>query len=294
MNIDSWFVTGFTDGEGCFLISLSKDKKQITGWRVKYTFTISSHKKDQALLEQIQSFFGGVGSINSKHGPQSIQLRVESRKDLAVVISHLDKFPLLTKKYADYELFKQAFMLILNKEHLTMEGLRKIVSIKATMNRGLSEELKAAFPKIIPIARPLVKNQKIQDSNWLAGFTSAEGCFMIKTINSSSNLKNVGVYLRFELTQHARDEYLIKSLIEYLGCGTVHKNKEAFTFQVTKFSDIRDKIIPFFAEYPINGTKLMDYLDWCKAAELIQSKAHLTQDGLDEILKIKAGMNKGR
>jgi len=56
-------------------------------------------------------------------------------------------------------------MLILNKEHLTMEGLRKIVSIKATMNRGLSEELKAAFPKIIPIARPLVKNQKIQDSN---------------------------------------------------------------------------------------------------------------------------------
>jgi hypothetical protein len=52
-------------------------------------------------------------------------------------------------------------MLILNKEHRTMEGLRKVVSIKATMNRGLSDVLKTAFPKTIPVQRPIVENQKI-------------------------------------------------------------------------------------------------------------------------------------
>jgi hypothetical protein len=45
-------------------------------------------------------------------------------------------------------------MLILNKEHLTMEGLRKIVAIKASMNNGLSDELKAAFTNLPPVERP--------------------------------------------------------------------------------------------------------------------------------------------
>jgi hypothetical protein len=51
--------------------------------------------------------------------------------------------------------------LIKNKEHLTTEGLHKIVAIKASMNNSLSDELKAAFPDITPVARPLVHNQEI-------------------------------------------------------------------------------------------------------------------------------------
>ena len=35
------------------------------------------------------------------------------------------------------------------KEHLTIEGLHKIVAIKASMNWGLSDELKKEFPNII-------------------------------------------------------------------------------------------------------------------------------------------------
>ena len=32
------------------------------------------------------------------------------------------------------------------REHLTLEGLHKIIAIIASMNWGLSEELKLAFP----------------------------------------------------------------------------------------------------------------------------------------------------
>jgi len=49
------------------------------------------------------------------------------------------------------------------KEHLTIEGLHKIVAIKASINLGLSNDLKTAFPGIIPIKRPLIQNQKILD-----------------------------------------------------------------------------------------------------------------------------------
>ena len=55
--------------------------------------------------------------------------------------------------------------MINRKEHLTIEGLRKIVAIKASMNLGLSEELKKAFPDIVPALRPLVVDQKINDPN---------------------------------------------------------------------------------------------------------------------------------
>jgi len=51
------------------------------------------------------------------------------------------------------------------KEHLTFEGLRKIVAIKAVMNRGLSDVLRSAFPDVVPVTRLLVKNKKVQDMN---------------------------------------------------------------------------------------------------------------------------------
>jgi hypothetical protein len=53
--------------------------------------------------------------------------------------------------------------LIQNKKHLTADGLKEIVSIKASMNLGLSESLKAVFPNVIPVSRPLAISQKIQD-----------------------------------------------------------------------------------------------------------------------------------
>lgn len=43
-------------------------------------------------------------------------------------------------------------------EHLTFEDLQKIVAIKASLNLGLSPQLKSAFPNIIPIPKPLVES----------------------------------------------------------------------------------------------------------------------------------------
>ena len=44
-----------------------------------------------------------------------------------------------------------------NKQHLTMEGLHKIVSLKKSLNLGLSDELNTAFSNIVVINRPLIK-----------------------------------------------------------------------------------------------------------------------------------------
>lgn len=64
----------------------------------------------------------------------------------------------------------------------TLNDGKKFVVIKASMNYGLSEELKAAavFTDIIPEQRPSVLDCLIKDPNLLAGFATGEGCFYIK------------------------------------------------------------------------------------------------------------------
>lgn len=90
------------------------------------------------------------------------------------------KYPLLTQKKAYFILWVKAIELIKNKEHLTLKGVQKIVNLKASINWGLTDVLKLAFPNTIQVLRPLVEVPKTFDSNWIAGFVSAEGCFMVK------------------------------------------------------------------------------------------------------------------
>lgn len=54
------------------------------------------------------------------------------------------------------------------------------------------------------------------------------------------------------------------------------------------------KIIPFFRKYPLHGTKRLDFEDFCKIIELVKNKEHLTNKGIEEIIKIQSGMNRNR
>jgi hypothetical protein len=183
---------------------------------------------------------------------------------------------------------------MINKSHLSSEGLSQVVGIKASLNKGLSDELKGHFSNTIPVPRPTVEFQGIPDPNWLAGFTSAEGNFFIQIVKALGYKCGAQVKLRFSISQHARDQELIQSLKEYLDCGNYypHSNRDTGEFVVTEFSDIVEKIIPFFNKHQIEGVKALDFVDFCKVAELMSKQAHLTPEGLEEIRKIKAEKNK--
>jgi hypothetical protein len=52
--------------------------------------------------------------------------------------------------------------------------------------------------------------------------------------------------------------------------------------------------VPFFKKYPILGVKALDFNDWCKGAEIIKDKTHLTPEGLAQLKALKSGMYKNR
>lgn len=101
--------------------------------------------RDLSLLQEIQAYFGGIGGITE--GKRNCAYYVSSIEHLTtVVIPHFVKYPLITQKLGDFLLFKTVVDIINTKEHLTMKGIQKIVSLKASINLGLTDELKAAFP----------------------------------------------------------------------------------------------------------------------------------------------------
>ncbi len=292
---DPNFLTGFTDAEGSFVLSITKSNTVRSGWIIKPRFRLRLHlqKKDLFILEAIQKFLG-VGKVYVQGTNSAVEYRVFSIKELGVVLDHFDKFPLISNKYGDYSLFKQAYLLLVNQEHLTPEGLRKVISIKASINKGLSEPLKEAFPDVTPAARPVRENISIYDPQWLAGFTSGEGSFMVKVRKPNGNRRAV-IELVFQINQHIQDKQLMAYIAQYLGCGKIYKHSmNAVMYSVSKTSDLTEIIIPFFFKYPILGIKALDFKDFYSVFVLIKSKAHYTKEGLDQIFHIKANMNTGR
>lgn len=289
--LNPYYITGFVDAEGCFTTSIFKDSRMLLKWQVKPIFKISLHNKDLKILEALQRTWG-VGKIY-KHSANASEYRVSSLKNLRIIIDHFDKYPLLTQKLSDYLLFKQSVLLIEKKSHLTMEGLLKLVGIKASLNWGLSEKFKETFPNVVPIVRPTVKFTEILDVNWFVGFVEGEGCFMV-SVQEAKCKTRYDISLRFTVTQHNRDLDLLNGLINYLGCGRCYLSRNEATFIVSKFGEISNKIIPLFNEHSLLGTKRKDYLDFLKVAELILSKDHLTKEGVEKIKLIKNNMNSNR
>lgn len=288
-----FFVTGFCDAEACFFLQISK-KAGFTGWGVRPTFHITLHKKDKVLLESIQASLGGVGGIY-KQGKDSVQLIVFSLADINnKIIPHFERYPLITQKRVDYEGWKEVINLMNSKQHLTIEGLDKIVGIKTFMNRGISKSLQLAFPNVSSIEKPVFVNQGIIDPNWIAGFTSGDGSFIINTYKTSRSRLGMEIRLEFKLTQDLRDAELLRSFVNYFNAGGITLRPTALDFRVTGFADLVNKIIPFFDKYCIEGVKAKDYADFKLALEIMKEKGHLTIEGLDELIKIKTNMNTGR
>jgi hypothetical protein len=119
------------------------------------------HTKDLNLLYLLQQYMGGIGSIHLAKKRDIVNYSIDSIEDLNKLIIHLEKYPLLTQKAADFLLFKQASKLVNNKAHLTVEGLNQIINIKASMNLGLSDMLKLEFPGYSAVQRPVINNNNM-------------------------------------------------------------------------------------------------------------------------------------
>ena len=134
MNLDSQWVVGFVDGEGCFHIGLNKNSGMSLGIQVLPEFTVVQHERDIALLHALKNVFG-CGNVCPNHGARKA-FRVRNGEHLKkYVIPFFEKHKLKSKKRIDFEKFRDVVNLMALGEHLSEKGIEKIRKISDQMNR---------------------------------------------------------------------------------------------------------------------------------------------------------------
>ena len=136
--VNSFWVTGFVDGEGCFSVSFNLKQSLILGVEVRPSFSISQSRDKEGLnfnsLKSIQEFFCCCSIKHSKHDNVWVY-ECRSLEDIRLkIIPHFLEYPLQTRKIVDFSLFKEVVGLVAAKQHLNELGLALIIEKSYAMN----------------------------------------------------------------------------------------------------------------------------------------------------------------
>ena len=129
--------------------------------------------------------------------------------------------------------------------------------------------------------------------HYIVGFVDGEGCFSISLNKNDNRLPEVRLIFEIELRED--DEAILREIQATLGCGNIYrleyeryaKWRPHVKLKVSNFTDISQKIIPFFQRYPLQAKKRLQFERFCLAAELIKTKEHLTTEGIGKIRTLK-------
>lgn len=131
----SGWIVGFVDGEGCFSVSIFKNKTTKSGFQVMPEFVVTQGQKSISSLEEIKNFFGcGAIYVNRRydnHTENIYRYCVRSLEDLnKKIIPFFKANQLKTSKKEDFQVFCKAVEMMINRQHLTEEGLKLLRDLK--------------------------------------------------------------------------------------------------------------------------------------------------------------------
>jgi hypothetical protein len=133
MNLDS-YISGFTDGEGCFCVSFQPSRRHRLGWEVRPSFSVSQNADRAQLLSVIRERWE-CGFIRPDRSDNTLKFEVRNVRDLVEkVLPHFQAYPLYSNKKVDVELFESICRMIYRGQHRAAEGFATIVKLAMRMN----------------------------------------------------------------------------------------------------------------------------------------------------------------
>ncbi len=138
-----------------------------------------------------------------------------------------------------------------------------------------------------------VRNIPPDKGNYLAGFADGEGSFNISFRRRIDYRNPWKISLCFNISQ--KDPVILSLFKKFLQCGTLRSRPDGiWYYEVNNFRAIQENVIPFFKRFNfLSAKKKRDFAKFVKLAELIEKEEHLTFEGVEKILRIRADMNDG-
>lgn len=135
------WIVGFTDGEGCFSLSIIRNSTTKLGWQVMPEFILTQGEKSKASLELVRNFFGcGKIFVNRRHDNHKENLFrycVRRLSDLdQMIIPFFKEYPLQTAKADSFQVWSEAIsMMIHEKKHLDIAGIESLAYMSFKINK---------------------------------------------------------------------------------------------------------------------------------------------------------------
>lgn len=128
---DGW-LSGFTDAEGCFNVSITGNSRYTSGHVIKMRYMLD--QKDSVILNKIYGLFG-FGKVTLRSGTDNVyRYTATGFKALNDVIAYFKLFPLQTKKALSLKKWLTVHNQVSNKLHLTEEGLSQVRTMQKQIN----------------------------------------------------------------------------------------------------------------------------------------------------------------
>lgn len=161
--------------------------------------------------------------------------------------------------------------------------LRTINKLSQIYNNIINNERFLEFKSDVEFKLNLFNNL---NNHWLAGFSDADASFKIKLINRDNRTE---IRLNYQVDQ--KDNNILVEIKRFFGGNIGYRNiQDTYYYGSTSFGSAK-KVITYFDKYHLLSSKHLNYLKWRKAYLTIQSKNHLSKQGLDKIIKLKSTMN---
>ena len=133
------WIVGYVDGEGCFSVSLFRNKTTKFGWQVFPEFVVTQGEKSKNSLEILIKFFKcGKVFVNKRfdnHNENIYRYCVRSKKDLTeIIIPFFRQNQLKTAKKGDFKIFVKIIDMLNMNVHSEMKGMKEIAKMIEKMN----------------------------------------------------------------------------------------------------------------------------------------------------------------
>ena len=133
------------------------------------------------------------------------------------------------------------------------------------------------------------------EAEWITGFVDGEGCFHVGINSNKEMTAGFQVLPEFTVVQHKRDVQVLHALKAYFGCGVVRVNHgDRMAYRVRSIKHLLENIVPFFQKHSLKTQKNIDFKKFRRILLIMEAGDHLKPEGVEEIRRITAQMNRGR
>lgn len=140
-SLHSGWISGFVDAEGCFYARVKSCSTSKLRKGPHLTFQVS--QKEYDIIKSLRDIFLNTDTLDLKNvrydkSWEGWTFHCSSFTKLKVVVNYLSRYKLKTKKSLSFIKWCKIHDMILNKEHLRLEGLNKIDILTKDINKFIS------------------------------------------------------------------------------------------------------------------------------------------------------------